>query len=472
MRFDLHDAADRATVRAIALQCDLLLENFRPGRLDAWDLGYESLRAENPRIVYASISGYGQTGPYRARTGLRQHRRVDERPALRHRISRPPAGADRHLARRRAGRGLHSSWRSRRCCSRASVTAWATGSTCRCSSRASRSRRAAPRVRRARHRARALGKLPQRRRAVQRLPDARRAVDRDRRERDSLFRRFVAAMGRPELARRAALSRQPRAHGARRARSTRWSPSGRASATRTTSRACSPTRASRPDPCTSSPTSCPTSRCGARRRAPARGRRRKSRRDDGAGAPLSRAPDGLAPCGAGRRRRHRRRPARARDRNRRHRRGDRARQNVTKTFETGYTALRDVDLDVEPERFVALVGPSGCGKLIDALADRRTGPADDRHRARARQARRRHHRTDRLSVPARRAAAVEDRARDVHAAADLRGVRDPQARERTTEWIGRVGLRGFERRTRTSSRAACASASRSRRRWCTIPRSC
>src|ERR1700736_2796700 len=55
LRFDLHDEADRATVRAIALQCDVLIENFRPGRLDAWGLGYESLRAENPRIVYASI---------------------------------------------------------------------------------------------------------------------------------------------------------------------------------------------------------------------------------------------------------------------------------------------------------------------------------------------------------------------------------------------------------------------------------
>jgi crotonobetainyl-CoA:carnitine CoA-transferase CaiB-like acyl-CoA transferase len=70
LRFDLHDEADRATVRAIALQCDVLIENFRPGRLDAWGLGYESLRAENPRIVYASISGYGQDGPYRDRAGF------------------------------------------------------------------------------------------------------------------------------------------------------------------------------------------------------------------------------------------------------------------------------------------------------------------------------------------------------------------------------------------------------------------
>ncbi len=70
VRFDLHDEEDRATVRAIAVRSDVVLENFRPGRLEAWGLGYESLRAENPRIVYASISGYGQDGPYRDRTGF------------------------------------------------------------------------------------------------------------------------------------------------------------------------------------------------------------------------------------------------------------------------------------------------------------------------------------------------------------------------------------------------------------------
>ena len=70
LQFDLRDEADRATVKQIALQCDVLLENFRPGRLDAWGLGYDALRAENPRLVYASISGYGQDGPYRDRAGF------------------------------------------------------------------------------------------------------------------------------------------------------------------------------------------------------------------------------------------------------------------------------------------------------------------------------------------------------------------------------------------------------------------
>ena len=70
VRLDLHDAADRETVRRIAHTADVVLENFRPGRLDAWGLGYDALRAEHPRLVFVSISGFGQDGPYRDRTGF------------------------------------------------------------------------------------------------------------------------------------------------------------------------------------------------------------------------------------------------------------------------------------------------------------------------------------------------------------------------------------------------------------------
>ena len=59
-----------AEVRKLVLRCDVLLENFRPGRLAEWGLGYEALRDEHPKLVYVSISGYGQDGPYAERPGF------------------------------------------------------------------------------------------------------------------------------------------------------------------------------------------------------------------------------------------------------------------------------------------------------------------------------------------------------------------------------------------------------------------
>jgi formyl-CoA transferase len=50
-------------------RCDVLLENFRPGTMERLGLSYDDLKKVNPRLVYASISGFGQTGPYRRRPG-------------------------------------------------------------------------------------------------------------------------------------------------------------------------------------------------------------------------------------------------------------------------------------------------------------------------------------------------------------------------------------------------------------------
>lgn len=69
LSFDLGNAADQATVRRIARACDVVLENFRPGRLADWGLGYDQLRADHPQLIYVSISGYGQSGPYAKRPG-------------------------------------------------------------------------------------------------------------------------------------------------------------------------------------------------------------------------------------------------------------------------------------------------------------------------------------------------------------------------------------------------------------------
>jgi formyl-CoA transferase len=60
---DLHDPIDQAFVRQLASESDILIENFRPGRLEKWNLDPEDLMAANPRLVVVRISGFGQTGP-------------------------------------------------------------------------------------------------------------------------------------------------------------------------------------------------------------------------------------------------------------------------------------------------------------------------------------------------------------------------------------------------------------------------
>jgi len=67
---DLKSDAGRAALVRLARSTDILIENYRPGVMDALGLGYEALSRENPRLVYASISGYGQTGPDRDKGGF------------------------------------------------------------------------------------------------------------------------------------------------------------------------------------------------------------------------------------------------------------------------------------------------------------------------------------------------------------------------------------------------------------------
>ena len=66
---DLKTEEGRALVRDLVSDADVLIENFKVGGLKKYDLDYESLRALNPRLVYCSITGFGQDGPYAARAG-------------------------------------------------------------------------------------------------------------------------------------------------------------------------------------------------------------------------------------------------------------------------------------------------------------------------------------------------------------------------------------------------------------------
>lgn len=60
---DLRVPEGQALLRQLVAKADVLVENFRPGTLDRWGLGYPALQAVNPRLVMLSVSGYGQTGP-------------------------------------------------------------------------------------------------------------------------------------------------------------------------------------------------------------------------------------------------------------------------------------------------------------------------------------------------------------------------------------------------------------------------
>lgn len=67
---DLRAAEGQDIARRLVAEADVLIENFRPGTLEGWGLGWEDLRRLNPGLVMLRISGYGQTGPYRDQPGF------------------------------------------------------------------------------------------------------------------------------------------------------------------------------------------------------------------------------------------------------------------------------------------------------------------------------------------------------------------------------------------------------------------
>ena len=66
---DLRTPEGRDIARALIAKADILIENFRPGTMEKWGMGYEALSADNPGLIMARVSGYGQTGPYAGRAG-------------------------------------------------------------------------------------------------------------------------------------------------------------------------------------------------------------------------------------------------------------------------------------------------------------------------------------------------------------------------------------------------------------------
>src|SRR5207244_8530156 len=66
LALDLKAAAAREIASSLAVRADVLIEGFRPGVAARLGLGYDELRARNPRLLYLSVSGFGQEGPYAA----------------------------------------------------------------------------------------------------------------------------------------------------------------------------------------------------------------------------------------------------------------------------------------------------------------------------------------------------------------------------------------------------------------------
>jgi formyl-CoA transferase len=67
---NMKSAQGRAIAKRLALDADIVIENYRPGVLEKWDLGYDTLKAINPAVIMVRLSGYGQTGPMKDSPGF------------------------------------------------------------------------------------------------------------------------------------------------------------------------------------------------------------------------------------------------------------------------------------------------------------------------------------------------------------------------------------------------------------------
>ena len=246
-RSNLRTERGQELLLELVRHADVVTENFRPGTLERWNIGFEQMQAVNRGIVLARVSGYGQTGPYAERGGLRVRRRGDGRDSATSTASR--------ASRRRASTS-RSATRSRGCSPRRESSPRSTGatrpaagrarsSTCRCSRRPSRMLESTvPGVRPARASCAGPGGTGlEGRRAVEHLQVARRQVDGDRGQRRQRLPPALRGDGTAGAGRRRALRDAPRARRPTRRRSRASSPSGPAATTRPRSTASSTRRA-------------------------------------------------------------------------------------------------------------------------------------------------------------------------------------------------------------------------------------
>lgn len=70
LTLDLRTPEGQEVIRQLAKDADILIENFRPGAMEKWGLGFKDLHALNPKLIMLRVSGYGQSGPYRDRPGF------------------------------------------------------------------------------------------------------------------------------------------------------------------------------------------------------------------------------------------------------------------------------------------------------------------------------------------------------------------------------------------------------------------
>ena len=67
---NLKSEEGKEIVRKLASKVDVIIENFRPGTMEKWNIGPEDLKKNNPNLIYTRVSGYGQTGPYKDKPGF------------------------------------------------------------------------------------------------------------------------------------------------------------------------------------------------------------------------------------------------------------------------------------------------------------------------------------------------------------------------------------------------------------------